>query len=87
MGYTRHKEIIVALGNRIREIRLAKGLSQQSLANLCDLELSQINRIELGLINTSVSHIAIICQVFEIQPRELLNFDINLPTSKASNKT
>lgn len=82
MGYARHNEIIKALGQRIREIRLEKGLSQQSLANLCDLELSQINRIELGLINTSVSHVAIICEVFRMQPRELFDFDIKIPSPK-----
>jgi transcriptional regulator with XRE-family HTH domain len=77
--YTRHEEIITALGKRIREIRLERGLSQQSLANLCNIELSQINRIELGRVNTSVSHVAVICEVLRIQPRELMNFDITLP--------
>jgi len=72
--YTRHNEFIVALGNKIREVRQSKGLSQQALANLSDLELSQINRIELGIINTSVSHIAAISEALDIEPKMLFDF-------------
>lgn len=74
MRYTRHNEFIVALGNKIREVRQSKGLSQQALANLSDLELSQINRIELGIINTSVSHIAAISEALDIEPKMLFDF-------------
>jgi len=72
--YTRHNEFIVALGIKIREVRQSKGLSQQALANLSDLELSQINRIELGIINTSVSHIAAISEALDIEPKMLFDF-------------
>ena len=74
MRYTRHNQFIVALGNKIREVRQSKGLSQQALANLSDLELSQINRIELGIINTSVSHIAAISEALDIEPKTLFDF-------------
>ena len=78
--YTRHTDFIIALGQKIREARQAKGLSQQALANVSNLELSQINRIELGIINTSVSHIAAISEALEIEPKEL--FDFTLPEKK-----
>jgi transcriptional regulator with XRE-family HTH domain len=64
------------LGKKIREVRKAKGLSQQKLADLSDLELSQINRIELGIINTSVSHIAAICEVLEIPAKQVFDFEL-----------
>ncbi len=48
-------------------------MSQQVLANLCDLELSQINRIELGKINTSISHLILIAEVLNVTPVDLLN--------------
>lgn len=62
----RDNELVAKLGSKIREIRLSKGLSQEQLANLCDLELSQINRIELGKINTSVSHLFLIAAKLEV---------------------
>lgn len=40
------------------------------------MELSQINRIELGIINTSVSHIASISEALEIEPKILFEFEI-----------
>ena len=80
MKYTRHSEFIAALGKSIRNIRKQKGLSQQKLADLCDLELSQINRIELGRINTSVSQVATICEALNIHPKEV--FDFELPKAK-----
>ena len=71
----RNNEIIIKLGQRIREIRLQKGLAQEELANLCNLELSQINRVELGKINTSVSHLFLIAQTLGVKPKDLLDFD------------
>lgn len=74
--YTRNDQFIKAVGKKIREIRKEKGLSQQKLADLCNLELSQINRIELGVINTGISHISTIAEIFEIRPMELLEVEI-----------
>lgn len=70
----RDEKVIKALGGKIREARLSKGWSQQELANRCNLELSQVNRIELGKINTSVSHLFLIAEKLGIQPQELITF-------------
>lgn len=72
MGYIRNSEILKKVGAKIREARLNKGYAQQELADLCDLELSQINRIELGKINTSVSVLFIIGEVLEVSPSVFL---------------
>ncbi|MBL7717684.1 MAG: helix-turn-helix transcriptional regulator [Flavipsychrobacter sp.] len=71
----RNSEVIEKLGQRIREIRLSKSISQQHLADLCNLELSQINRIELGKVNTSVSHLFLIAEKLGVKPTELIDFD------------
>ena len=76
MKYTRNTPFIIAVGKKIRKIRTQKKLSQQKLADLCNLELSQINRIELGLINTSISHISSIAEAFGVHPMELLDVEI-----------
>jgi transcriptional regulator with XRE-family HTH domain len=42
----KHKEHYQVIGNNLRRIRLEKGLSQQHLANRCDVERAKISRIE-----------------------------------------
>lgn len=70
----RDDKVIKALGQKIRDARQSKGLSQQELANLCNVELSQINRIELGKINTSVSHLFLVAEKLGVPPQELITF-------------
>lgn len=57
---------------KIRAIRIEKGLSQEQLAYECNLELSQINRIELGKINTSISHLSLIAEALKVSIIELV---------------
>ncbi|MDQ0780205.1 helix-turn-helix domain-containing protein [Chryseobacterium sp. W4I1] len=42
------------IGERLQELRLQKNLTQKELAFILDIEISQITRIERGVINTSV---------------------------------
>jgi transcriptional regulator with XRE-family HTH domain len=72
--YAKHQKFIAALGLRVRELRMCKGLSQEDLANACGFEISQISRIELGKINTSVSHITYICEALDIPVSEFYCF-------------
>jgi len=62
-------------GLRVRKLREAKGLSQPELAYECEWEYSQINRIELGKINTSISHLFLLAEKLEVDPTELINFE------------
>jgi transcriptional regulator with XRE-family HTH domain len=39
---------LTEMGKRLRDLRQAKGLSQQKLAEMSNLSLMTINRIELG---------------------------------------
>lgn len=51
------KEIHVEIGNRIRKIRTKKGLSQEKLAELSNLNTSYIGQVERGEKNPSVETI------------------------------
>jgi transcriptional regulator with XRE-family HTH domain len=75
MKYTWDTELITKCGQQIRTLRKAKGISQQELANLANIELSQINRIELGKINTSLSQIASIAKALNIPPKAIFEFE------------
>lgn len=65
-----------AFGMRLREIRKSKKLSQQQLAYFADLELSQISRIERGIINTSISQVFQIARALNVHVKILFDFEI-----------
>lgn len=64
------------LGIHIRQLREKKNLSQLDLANDCSIPKSQIARIERAKINTTVRTLIKIANALEIEPKELLNFNI-----------
>jgi len=47
------KNFQIALGKKIRQLREEKNISQTELGNLCDIERSNMNRIEVGNTNPS----------------------------------
>ena len=61
-------------GNRLREIRLAKNLSQEMLANDADIPINQVGRIERAEISTSLNTIYKIAKALEIDIKELFYF-------------
>jgi transcriptional regulator with XRE-family HTH domain len=71
----RNKELLIKFGKQLKKIRESKNLSQQGLANLCDIEHSQISRIELGKINTTISTLFLIASKLEVDITLLLKFD------------
>lgn len=68
------KDFQKALGNKIRQVREAKNISQTELGNLCDIERSNMNRIEAGNTNPSSYLLYMIADKLEIEASELLNF-------------
>lgn len=56
----------------LRELRLAKGLSQQSLANECEMERTHISAIERALRTPSLSTIFKLADALDIKPSELV---------------
>ena len=70
------QDFIVNLGVHIRQIREVKKISQQNLADLCDLPKTTIGRIERAEMNTTIKTLVKIANALEIDPKELLNFKI-----------
>lgn len=71
--YHRDDEFLRGIGAKIRAHRLQRGMTQMDLAFACnDKDYSQINRIELGKVNFSVSYLSLIAKVFGVTPQELL---------------
>ena len=62
-----------AFGQRIREIRTSKNLSQEGLAELCDLDRSYIGGVERGERNVSLVNIHLIAKALGVPVRDLFN--------------
>ena len=68
------KSILISFGEKLRQFRLAKGFTQEQLANELGVEISQISRIERGVINTSVTTLYTISKTLKIDVSELFSF-------------
>ena len=78
----RNNAVMKKFGLRVRAIREAKGLSQPELAYECEWEYSQINRIELGKINTSISHLFQLADKLGVKPTDLIDFSTSVNETK-----
>jgi transcriptional regulator with XRE-family HTH domain len=67
------KKFLAALGARIRNLRIKKGLSLSELAYLCEFEKASLSRIELGKTNTTILTLCRICKALEINISELFD--------------
>ena len=74
MKYLRDEDGIKKFGERLREIRLSKNFTQESLAWEAGIEPMQISRIERGIIDTGISQILNLAKALKMPPSELLNF-------------
>ena len=70
------------LGLRIRELRLAKGLKQDKLADMLDMERSNLTRIESGKQRPNDENILKLADIFNIEIKELFDFGHQKPKSE-----
>ena len=60
------------VGNNVRAAREAKGLSQEKLGELSDLDRKTINRIEQATHGTSIDHLQLIADALDVPLAELV---------------
>ena len=63
---------LVTFGKKVRHIRKSKGLSQEAIADLADIDRSYMGHIERGEQNITLTKIYQISDALEIDIRELL---------------
>lgn len=64
-----------ALGANIRRIRNSKGITQEQLAELSDIERTYYVRIERGERNITIYRLYCIAQALKVDLQELFNFE------------
>ena len=72
-----HKLFLLRLGNNLKALRLSANFTQEQLANEIGVEISQISRIERGLIGTSVATFFDISKALNIPLKDFFDFNIN----------
>jgi len=71
MGKKRDAQIQQHFGDRVRELRKQKKLSQEALALACDLDRTYIGGVERGERNISLLNIQKIADALGVSAREL----------------
>ncbi len=74
MNNIRNEELQNRFGRHLCNLRKSKGLTQKELAFATDVSISQISRIERGLINPTLSTLHAIAESLEISLEELVRF-------------
>jgi transcriptional regulator with XRE-family HTH domain len=73
MGGRREAQIQKQFGERVREIRKQKKLSQEALALACDLDRTYIGGVERGERNISLINIYKIAAALGVPAKDLLD--------------
>jgi len=73
MDDERERQIQKHFGERVRELRKQKQLSQETLALACDLDRTYIGGVERGERNISLINIYKIAEALCVDAKELLN--------------
>ena len=78
-GTTRRmdEEGLQLLGQRIREVRKQKNMSQEDLADGSCLALSQVGRMERGTVNATLSSVFAIARALDIEVSILFTFKLD----------
>jgi transcriptional regulator with XRE-family HTH domain len=71
---TIRRDILIKFGEKVREIRKEKGLSQEQLSFKADLHRTYIGMIERAEKNITLVNIEKIANALEISVNELMNF-------------
>jgi len=67
------QKILIDFGLRIRELRKARGLSQEAFAGLCGLDRTYVSGIERGVRNVSLLNIEALAVGLGVSLSELMD--------------
>ena len=74
MKYLKDEKFLKDFGSNLRKVRTKKSMTQEKLAFSVGIEISQISRIERGILNTSISTIKAIATALDIEVKDLFDF-------------
>ena len=69
------QQLFIKIGDKIKELRELKNLSQQDLAALCTFEKSNMSRIEAGRTNLTIKTLFKISNALKVPLKDLVSID------------
>ena len=69
------QQLIKEFGKRIRQLRTARKLSQEALAEITGFHRTYIGMVERGERNISLANVGVFAKTFEMSVSELLDFE------------
>lgn len=73
MHKVRDEKFLLRFGKNLKKVRNKRGMTQEDLAEISGLTLSQIARIETGRLNTSISTVNVLLRSLDITANELFS--------------
>ena len=67
-----YENTIKLIAQNIKKIRQSKGLSVQEVAYRCDIERSNLSRLEAGKTNMTIKTLCLICNALNIQIKDVI---------------
>ena len=67
-----YEDTIKLIAQNIKKIRQSKGLSVQELAYRCDIERSNLSRLEAGKTNMTIKTICLICNALQVNIKDVI---------------
>ncbi|WP_338360160.1 helix-turn-helix transcriptional regulator [Yeosuana marina] len=71
-----HRAFLEAFGKNLKKLRIEKNLSCRKMAQLCEVDYSDISKIERAKINIQLTTVYELSKALEVEPSKLFNFDL-----------
>ncbi|MFN3753720.1 helix-turn-helix domain-containing protein [Flavobacterium sp.] len=71
-------EFKILFGSQLEMLRIKKDLSFRALAQRCDIDHSDISKIEKGQINIQIGTVMELARGLNVHPKELFDFKFDL---------
>ena len=68
-------DVYIRIGERIKKLRQNKGMSQQTLADECDIESPNLSRIENGNTNPTIKSLWKISNALGVKLKDLVDVE------------
>ena len=72
MNNLRNQETLEQFGDKLKKLRITKGLTLEQLAFEADIELSQVHRVEKGKVNPTLTTLMALAKGLDITLAELV---------------
>ena len=80
----RNQQLLDQIGARIQRLRIDRGLTQEALAELVDVQPESLSRAESGTRSLSISNLARVAEALHVGLGDLLDVQRPVPTPERS---